>query len=235
MNDPSALALVEREMRLVHGHLEPYFFVGHLERIPLQTPYPEMARGVRLRLGHIPERSALIIDATGVGRPVVDEFREAWGGYDPLTHQRITLPGKPSIVALTITNADQPRSEQWDEWYVPKRVLIMQLIVTLQQRRLDVAAELGEFMTWIKEAQNFQWKVGANKVDDLYGQWRAGAHDDLLLAVAIAVWWGDKYAPRTLPQRQGQQQQYEAIGNPLVRPSQGNGQYVGVSNPLVRG
>lgn len=215
MADPSALVVLEREMRLLHGRLEPYFFAGFLERIPLQTPYPAMVRGVRERLEKIPHQTALIVDATGVGRPVVDEFREGWTAFDVHTQQPYTLPGKPSIVALTLTSGNEPRTvERWDEQHVPKRDVIMTLMLTLQQGRLQAAAGLGELMTLVEEGHNFQWKV-SKAGDDLYGQWRTNKHDDLLLAVAIAVWWGTTYAVRVIP---GQGTTYaQGARNPLMR------------------
>jgi hypothetical protein len=124
MADPSALTVMERQMRLLYGQLTPYYFTGHLERIPLQTPYPAMVGGVRQRLEKLGERCVLVIDATGVGRGVVDLFREAWTVYDPLLMERSTLPGKPTIVALTLTNAEHLRADRWDEQYVPRRMLL---------------------------------------------------------------------------------------------------------------
>jgi hypothetical protein len=29
---------------------------------------------------------------------------------------------------------------------------------------------------------------------DTYGAWRKGAHDDLVFALALATWWGDRHA-----------------------------------------
>lgn len=214
MSDPSALAVLERQMVLTAGALEPRFDARHLERLPLQTPYPAMVKGVRERLERIGERCALIIDATGVGRGVVDMFREGWTDYDPLTLERRTLPGKPTIIAVTLTNAEQPRSERWDEWLVPKRDVVMAFMVALQQRRFRAAKGLPEAETLFREGQNFQWRV-SKAGNDLYGAWREGQHDDLLLAVAIAVWWGERYCPRSLPN--AQIQYATPTGNPLAR------------------
>lgn len=191
------MTVLERSMRLQYGQLEPYFFAGYLERVPLQTPYPVMVRGVRERLERLGERCVLVIDATGVGRGVVDLFREGWTEYDSLTMERRTLPGKPTIVALTLTNAEHIRAERWDEQYVPRRDVIMAFMLCLQQQRFQGAASLPELQTLIQEAKAFEWKKSKN--GDEYGAWSTGKHDDLLFATAIAVWYGDKYAVRTLP------------------------------------
>jgi hypothetical protein len=55
--------------------------VVHLERFPLGTPYPAMVERVAAMMGR-PELAEpgcprLVVDATGVGRPVVDLFLKA--------------------------------------------------------------------------------------------------------------------------------------------------------------
>jgi hypothetical protein len=215
MHDPSALVVLERQMRLHQGALLPYFFAGHLERLPLQTPYPTMVKGMRQRLERISERSVLVIDATGVGRGVVDLFREGWTDYDPETQERTTLPGKPTIIAVTLlTNAlSQPRAERWDEWHVPRRDVIMAFLLCLQHHRFQGAASLPELTTLIQEAQAFKWK--ASPKGEEYDAWSTGKHDDLLFAVAVAVWWGELYAP-SMASTQGTQYA-TSTGNPLKR------------------
>lgn len=32
--------------------------------------------------------------------------------------------------------------------------------------------------------------------NDSYGSWREGAHDDMVLAVAIAAWWAERWQPQ---------------------------------------
>jgi hypothetical protein len=88
-------------------------------------------------------------------------------------------------------------------------------MLCLQQERFQWAASLPDLHTVLQEARSFQWKKTASGDD--YGAWSKGEHDDLLFATAIAVWYGDTYAVRTLP---GQGTQYAtATGNPLHRAS----------------
>src|SRR5438270_9821672 len=55
------------------------FRLRYLERIPRGTPYPEVVERVRqvTRAGELGGRCNLMVDATGVGRPVVDLLRGA--------------------------------------------------------------------------------------------------------------------------------------------------------------
>lgn len=214
MADPSALVVIERQMRLEYGQLVPYFFCGHLERIPLHTPYPAMARGVKERLEKLGERCMLVIDATGVGRGVVDLMAEGWVEYDTVTQERLPLPSKPAIMAVTLTVGLDVHAESWDEQRVPKRDVIMAFLLCLQQQRFQAPASLPDVVTLIQEAQNFQWKVTAQG-DDLYGAWRAGQHDDLLLATCLAVWAGERYAPVSLTPAGSGTPKAIGTGNPL--------------------
>jgi hypothetical protein len=58
----------------------PPLYLRHLERYELGTPYPQVIEHVSRLLvrhpirGHL-DHTRLLVDATGVGRPVVDSFR----------------------------------------------------------------------------------------------------------------------------------------------------------------
>jgi hypothetical protein len=215
LHDPSALAVLERDVTVVHGKLRSRYDARWLERFPLQTSYPVLARLVRERLAKLGQRCLLVIDVTGVGRGVVDLFREEWMTVDPLTHERQPRPDKPLIIAVTLLTSamHQPTAPSWDEHHVPKRDVVMALMLTLQQGRFRAARGLKEAAMLFKEGQNFQWKVTAAG-NDQYGAWREGQHDDLLLAVAVALWWGESQGPvrATTPG----QQYATATGNPLA-------------------
>ena len=58
----------------------------------------------------------------------------------------------------------------------------------LQTRRLKIAPALPEAQTLISELQNFQAKI-TDTAYDSYGAWRENSHDDLVLSVALALWW----------------------------------------------
>ncbi len=52
-----------------------------------------------------------------------------------------------------------------------------------------------------RELENFQVKISLDTAHDTYGVWREGSHDDLVLAVTLALWVGVASASRT-PTRQ---------------------------------
>lgn len=188
----------EIEAPQVAGH----YAVTHLERLPLGTAYTELpgrlaaieARvrqaWVELAWRHDAEANngcparypgdasvELIVDKTGVGAPVVDLLREA--GLDP--------------VSVTITGGDEVTEPEWREVRVPKRNLAAATQVALQTRRLRIAKELPDAAVLRKELENFRARISLSGHDS-YGageDWRKENHDDLVLAVAMAVWYGD--------------------------------------------
>jgi hypothetical protein len=144
---------------------EPPLVVNHLERLPLGTSYPDVVERVGALLDTPPLRpdvAALIADATGCGRPVIDLMR-----------LRGLLPVAVTITAGTATTYDPDAGS----FRVPKRDLVSVM-----------AAALPEAETLRRELQNFRRKV-TPAGDDSYSSWRESDHDDLVLAVALACWY----------------------------------------------
>lgn len=154
----------------------PPLRVAWLERLPLHTPYPDVVAHVAGLLGRpplAPDTTALIVDSTGVGRPVVDTMRRA--GLAP--------------VPVTITAGYSTVHVPEDRGYrVPKRDLVSVMAVLLEQRRLHVAEALPQAATLRHELETFRRKVTPDGADT-YSSWRESDHDDLVLAVALASWY----------------------------------------------
>ena len=163
------------------------FECGHLERVKLGTPYPAIVEAVT-NLTRRPEVGdwQLIVDATGVGRPVVDLFRDA-------------LP-KAQVKPITITSSGKATSGGYG-LRVPKRDLVTNLQVLLETSRLRFASALLEIEPLVQEVLAFQVKI-SDAGHDTYGSWRSGSHDDLVLAVALAAWYGERRGRRPVAQSQ---------------------------------
>ena len=71
-----------------------------------------------------------------------------------------------------------------------RQELAATLQVLLQSRRLRVAPALRESATLVRELAAFQVKTTAVSKEEL-DAWREGAHDDLVLAVAVGAWLGE--------------------------------------------
>ena len=74
---------------------------------------------------------------------------------------------------------------------VPKRDLVSAARVAFQAGRLKIAATLPHAETLTRELQTYQVKISLDTAHDSYGAWREGAHDDLVLALCLALWTGE--------------------------------------------
>jgi hypothetical protein len=147
----------------------PIFQVGHLERLPLGTPYPAIVAHVGRLLTKLPPHSELVIDFTGVGRPIFEMF--VCSGISPTG---VVITGG------TAETRDGPTCS------VPKLTLVSRLQALLHEGRLKILRELDEAETLVRELQDFRTEFTA--FGHLTFNARSGKHDDLVLALAIAVW-----------------------------------------------
>jgi hypothetical protein len=170
--------------RAINPPRELQHFVRHLERFPLGTPYPAMVAKVAEMVNDpsLARRCMLAVDATGVGRPVVDLLRAA------------QLP--VCLYPVTITAGDHVYYDQASGlWRVPKKELVSVLQVLFDSERLKIAKELEHVKTLADELLTFRAKI-SDAGHDTYGAWREGTHDDMVLATALACWLGEYHRPR---------------------------------------
>jgi hypothetical protein len=150
--------------------------VRHLQRFPLGTVYPAIVDAVADLMTRLPEYPELSVDATGVGRPVVDLLRANGLRLD----------------AVTITGGDSATHDGMD-WRIPKRDLVSAVAIALQTGRLKIASGLPDAATLTRELLNFKVTIDPKTAHDSYSSWRESDHDDLVLAVALAVWSADRF------------------------------------------
>ena len=84
-------------------------------------------------------------------------------------------------------------------WRVPKRDLAGAVQVLLQHQRLRFAAALPFTPVLTQELLNFRVKIDPATAHDSYSAWREKDHDDLVLALALAAWWGERLAGDRVP------------------------------------
>jgi hypothetical protein len=147
----------------------PLFQVGHLERVPLGTPYPGIVSHVGRLLIKLSGSPELVIDFTGVGRPIFDMFR--YSGIFPIG------------VVITGGNTE---TRDGPICSVPKLTLVSLLQALLQEGRLKIQRELDEAETLVRELLDFRYEYTA--AGHLTFNARCGKHDDLVLALGLAAW-----------------------------------------------
>jgi hypothetical protein len=186
VSDPSALVVLQS-----HDREPPRRYEGrYLSRWPLGTAYPDIARDTARVAGRVAQQPGvrevwLAVDATGVGLPVVDMLR------------RERMPGV-KLVPVMITGG-LTENKAGLTWHVPKRNLVGVTQTALQTGRLRVASALPEAAVLTEELRNFQMKIALDTGHDSYGAWREGTHDDLVLALACALWCGERRWLRFAP------------------------------------
>jgi hypothetical protein len=176
--DFSAMAVLERTSAGEDGIGLAEYAVRHLQRFPLGTAYTAIVPAVAAIASSGPLRGApLVVDQTGVGRAVVDMLR------------RSGITGQ--IVPVTLTSGHAVTLGQEGAQRVPKKELVTCLQLLLQARRLKIAQSLPEARTLARELENYRVRitVAANEV---FGAWREGQHDDLVLATAMTAWWAER-------------------------------------------
>lgn len=175
--DYTAVAILERSQK------ECTWGVRHLHRFPLGTPYPSLVESTRdlVRRPPLLGNVQLVIDATGVGRPVLDIFRRGNMGH--------------RVVGVSIHGGDAVSQDPSISGYrVPKRDLVSNLQLLFQQRRLRIPTNLRESDILIQELRSFRVQI-SDAGHDSYGAWRSGEHDDMVLAVALAAWMAQRHRP----------------------------------------
>jgi len=173
----TSLAIVEQTVVESTTPVLRLYAVRYLRRFALGTPYADLATHVAMLFAKPPlAQSRLMVDQTIVGRPVVEELRRA----------RI----QAKLSALAITAGLHSGMGEGGVLKVPKQELVSTMQVLLQSRRLSVASSLPEAAMLATELANFKLKQPPNG-DDI-ADWREAKHDDLVFAVAIAVWQGER-------------------------------------------
>src|SRR5262249_40307300 len=139
-HDPTAVCVVRR----LDDGARPIFQVGHLERLPLNTPYPAIVSHVLRQMSRPPlaGKSELVIDATGVGKPVADMFLGK--GVTP--------------VMVTITAGDQV-TNNGPCWRVPKLILVSRVQALLHSGQLKIHKALPDAPALTRELQDFRAEI----------------------------------------------------------------------------
>ena len=97
---------------------------------------------------------------------------------------------------VTITAGNEATCAGLNRYHVAKGILISTLDARLHTGELKFAADLREAETMRDELKDFRRKVS---VAGRYSyEARVGKHDDLVLAVAIGLWWAVRPPPPTM-------------------------------------
>lgn len=179
--DPTAIIVAEtyRPQRIDLGEPLPArrHRIRWVERVPLGTLYGTVVD----RIAVVAEAARswgstmIVLDATGVGRPIVDMLK-----------RQTSVP----LRAVTFTSGEHETQPEFNVFRVPKVDLVTSLETVLQSRRLevtpdcplqdDLAAELAAFDFTFTDRGRVTMEAAA------------GSHDDLVMALCLAIWWAER-------------------------------------------
>ena len=172
-HDPAALSILHRLPEptgrwnsVTYQHeVEIVYHLHHVERFQLGTPYTVIVEKVARLLHHLPPEldslKTLVVDASGVGAPVVEMLRRS--------------PLGCRLIPITITASGHPHQDRAGGYLVPRRDLITALRVLLERRQLRIPAQIHDKDSLLKELLTLTDTSGSN-------------HDDLAIATALAAW-----------------------------------------------
>lgn len=192
--DPTAIAVLEAQTPYVERPWwprdlapspPPVFQCRFLERLPLGTPYPDVARRVAEiqrnashkaaqrvleRTGqYVSVHAVTYVDATGVGKPIVDLLQEH--GAD--------------VTDCYFTHGDR-RTEDGGRVTIGKAFLVARLQMLFQSGRMRLPEDHPEARPLKDELLDYEIRVDQN-ANDRYGAFKTGAHDDLVTALGLAA------------------------------------------------
>lgn len=190
-HDPTSIAVVEQikhvvpqcvAYKMLRSDLvelrkalpRPHYNLRLLEQAPLGEAYPLQAQRVNRILARqqIAEHDPrVVVDYTGVGRAVFEIFQQA----------RV-----PRMLPVTITFNGQEGPNGRGGHNVPKLALISRLQALMHIGCLEMPDSLPFAKVFRRELLNF--RVSYSAVGNATFGAREGAHDDLVLAVALAVY-----------------------------------------------
>jgi len=119
--------------------------------------------------GAVPPHVA--VDATGVGRAVVDMLSNRGIDFYP--------------VQMTGGYETKKRKGFWN---VPKKDLIAPGVVAFQNHWVKMAQGLPHREILEKELSNYRIKVNLSTGNESFEAWRERDHDDLVFALCLAIW-----------------------------------------------
>ncbi len=165
----------------------PVYSLPLLHRWPLGISYTQVGKDLAAFLRKPGMADAeLVVDETGVGLAVVE-----------MVKRELTDAGlKNKVIGITITAGAAVTRQSLYRYHVAKRQLVSCISAVVHGERLVVAKNQPEAQTLIREMSTFKAKIDLNTGNESFEAWRERDHDDLVLAVALALWAAERPRPR---------------------------------------
>jgi hypothetical protein len=211
VRDHSALIVAERVQAFVGQSAEEGFGAGYrledtyhvrgIQRWELGTPYEAVVESVaELYAQPGLEDAQLVLDRTGVGGAVADMFRQAYRRGELGRHW-------PLPVSITAGFSLRGSARGYGESTVHKGDLVQRLYMLLEGHRVHVPLGLPLAEGLTKEVRAFRPKQSPRTGNLSFEAEHESDHDDLVIALALAVWWPHTKSEPRYVDRSGQLQE----------------------------
>ncbi len=179
VTDFSALCVLARWYRKVGDEVQRQYTVTQLGQFPIGLEYVYVEEGVKQvwdKLKLLPSRTICMVDQTGVGSPVCDHLR----------HKGMRITG------VNITGGSEVTRPNDNTYNVPKAILVTLLVSAVQTGILHLLPDLKIKDEFTKQMQNFGYQINRETGHTSYESQSSVIHDDLVIAVALALFAGEK-------------------------------------------
>jgi hypothetical protein len=193
LSDPTAFSILDEKYQrsahptphdIVIGHegrvkVDRLYHLRYLARPPLRTSYIDLVDRINnlMHSAELAGNTDLVVDATGVGQPVVDMMIDI--GLRPIA---VSITG-----GNTVTRAESGHIGH-AAFNVPKKDIAGALQVMFGKGWIKVPKDMALVPEFLEEMAKFCIKI--TKAENVtYEALRASDHDDLVLSVGIGAWW----------------------------------------------
>ena len=212
-DDPAAAAVLHRcwwraGERPMPDNAKLWHEVPVLHAWKLGTPYPlivdEIAEQFAMLLrDHSHMGVALVVDQGGPGRPVIDELRR----------KRLADGTRLRPIGISITGGDVHRLREEQDGNLsltcPKRDICSALVLAMHTGDVKLA-QVPEAAEYEKQLGAFGYKVNRRTGNTSYESQESAVHDDLVVAVAMGLWYSTAVLSRSFPSTERR----EAVAEP---------------------
>jgi hypothetical protein len=157
-----------QNLRAMLASAGPIFQIRHAEKLPLRTSYVDIAARVMHLLQLVPG-GEVCLDATGVGAALAD----------------VLVAANIAPLRVIITGGTEITRHGPSVVHAPKVVLVAKLQSLLFQGRLRIHREIPIAADLTRELADF--KIHYTPTGALSYAAKSGAHDDLVMALSVAI------------------------------------------------
>jgi len=213
--DPSALVIAEHVQFMVPGRLRDECFddtggprieeahhIRHIQRFELGTPYDAVvdAVGELMSTPELRSDAVLVFDRTGVGGAVADLIDAAY--------RRGELGRCYWPLGVTLTAGFAQHGGKGGQFWTTtahKGDVVQRLYMLLESERLKIPLGLAGAEQLTKEVRAFRPKQNPRTGNLSFEAERESDHDDLVIALALSVWYSHVYCkPRYIDPQSGE-------------------------------